>query len=280
MKNWYYKKDEKTFGPFSLDELRNLIEDGTITGDTFIWEAYGDKQKASEAVFFHFKSVPELPRSKVRAVTSMILGLISCSLVCMGPLWGLAALYTGVKALWLIVRRKEAGFIYAVAGILLAFLCFAEIFLVIDYDKKPTRYKPTDKCEACTRNMVEIGFALKNYAVDNDGNYPSADGGAGLEELSDHGYLAYLPTGVFQCPGTALEKQENDLAVRYKNISYVYKGGAKNIPENADMPVLWDNDGNHKDFGNILYADGRVETVQGKDWKDKLKLHDKAGTKK
>jgi prepilin-type processing-associated H-X9-DG protein len=40
--------------------------------------------------------------------------------------------------------------------------------------------------------------------------------------------------------------------------------------KNLETPILRDKDGNHKDYGNIIYCDGRVGTVNGKTWKDKL----------
>ncbi len=113
----------------------------------------------------------------------------------------------------------------------------------------------------CASNLKQIGLALKQYALDNKNNFPAGDNVAGLGELVKKGYLSDLKT--FTCPSDDNITPGNVLSD--ENCSYVYLGGFSESPDYADCPLAFDIPGSHDGTLNVLYADGHVSSIDGKD---------------
>jgi len=115
----------------------------------------------------------------------------------------------------------------------------------------------------CASNLKQIGLAMKEYSGENDGWFPNKDGVAGLEMLRKK-YLR--DSKVFICLSSRLKPAEADQPLTPGNVSYDYKGGLRETPENADVPLAWDKSKNHKKFGNTLYCDGHVQGITAENW--------------
>lgn len=118
--------------------------------------------------------------------------------------------------------------------------------------------------------MKSIGLALAQYAVDNQKFYPSSNGIEGLKLLFDNNYLGDLK--ILRSP---VDKTAPSLDTSY--VSYIYIG--KDIQysiSNSNSPILLDKYENHKNAGHVLYADGKVKLIEGRDWK---KMANPKGTK-
>ncbi len=83
---------------------------------------------------------------------------------------------------------------------------------------------------------------------------------------------------IFACPSdgrrTAKASFQPGDALTGSNLSYSYGGAGLKWQENPDTIIACDNDSNHRDGGNVLYADGRVEFLSSEKirqlrWKQK-----------
>ena len=112
----------------------------------------------------------------------------------------------------------------------------------------------------CTCNIRHIIVCLHMYADRNDGWFPDKSGKAGLEMLRkgvwEEANLKNIPY-LFNCPSVQPAKKHA--------ISYDYIAGYRIDSEN--IGIVMDQLGNHKDFGNIGFVDGRVLSFTGKDWR-------------
>lgn len=277
MKNWYYLKCGTKKGPCSEAKIKELIKKGKISADTFLWSDESTHgEKASDINCFEFEPFriePEKP-DKSLAVTSMVLGLVSI-VFCLGPLSGIPGFIVGIFALVNIYKGRAAGKTYANIGMITSFAgIFTSAFILSGLSGGKESYKTF----ACSNQMKSFGLAMKNYAIDNNDYLPPYDGAAGFELLRINEYLAD-PQAVI-CPNTLSVHQKYNMPLTEDTVGYVYRGGAKDIPEDEAIPVAWDKEGNHKDCGNVLYADGRVVKLKGKDWTEHLKTHNRTEDKK
>ena len=114
---------------------------------------------------------------------------------------------------------------------------------------------------ACIHNLGQVGLALKLYALDNAGAFPSAQ--AGLGALVDT-YAA--DTGILACPEVALRARHE--TPRFlpppadgppsPAIDYCYRGGlfSDDLPTTALAADLHPQ--THRKGANTLFADGSV----------------------
>lgn len=116
-------------------------------------------------------------------------------------------------------------------------------------------------CASCLRSM---GLALKQYSMDFGGCFPNLNGAEGFEQLRSNDYLNDYK--MYCCPST-----DKKLPAGYSGplledyVGFIYRGG---LTENdsPDSAVIWDKPDNHKDYGNVLFLNGKVKRFYGKDW--------------
>ena len=128
---------------------------------------------------------------------------------------------------------------------------------------------PTEKARriSCAGNLKLIQCALKQYTIDYSGNFPPANGAAGLEYLRKYDYLTDCALAV--CSSTKTTPAKSSQALTEDTVDYVYVGG---LTEKSDSntPILYDKSGNHQDFGNVGTVDGAAKGIAGKDWKKEI----------
>lgn len=221
----------------------------------------------------------EIPIEQEAAVLAGKLGCASFALFFLIPLFfndipavfgtvaGTAGIFCGVLALAFMLKRKTPGKLGVVFSIMLSLLSIYMINRTYYSANKPR--ESTLKMH-CGDNLKQIGLALRNYAIDYEGNFPPFDGAAGLELLIKNDYLSDCK--IYICPSSKLKESKRGTPLKEETISYVYTGG---FHEKSTLPLVWEKDGNHKDFSNVLYCDGHVERLSGADWKEKLLLSKK-----
>ena len=121
---------------------------------------------------------------------------------------------------------------------------------------------------SCYSNLRSIGLTFKQYAMDYDGHFPPYDGAAGLEILRKNNYLDDYK--IYTCSSSNIKQALPGQPLREENVSYHYKGGYTE-KDSSDLAILWDKDGNHTRYGNILFLDGHVQGYSGADWKKNIK---------
>jgi hypothetical protein len=51
-----------------------------------------------------------------------------------------------------------------------------------------------------------------------------------------------------------------------EDVGYIYRAGFKEGRDDPETPIAWDKPENHKDYGNVLFINGRVKGFPGADW--------------
>ena len=126
--------------------------------------------------------------------------------------------------------------------------------------------------EACMNNLKQISVALDMYANVFNGKYPEASGAKGLDKLRSGGFLSM--SQVFVCPETGHIAAAPGAPITEDTCDYVYVGGLTEYSD-PNTPILWSKPGNHKDYGNILYVNGKIKSVSGSNWLSKIKKKSK-----
>lgn len=274
MTKWYCEIDGEQQGPFDEIQMKDFISSGVVTNETLVWQGEtGEPKKASETkLFLPDGIIPRLKRlSKNPAFISMVLGILAMVGFCFGPFIGLVAIIMGKNALADIKKGKFKGRTYAVTGIVTAVIAILIWPVLIFIGIKD--YNEESRKDACAANMRAIVSALRNYANDNDKHFPPYYDVKGLEMLRAQGYISDLKR--FVCPSTQAVPAEPGKPLLEENVSYVYNGSLDEL--DLEIPILWDKAVNHKNFGNIIHCNGRVEAVSGKHWQNRLKVEQKAG---
>lgn len=280
MTEWYYENNGEERGPLTEAQIKAILDSGIITPDTLVWQAGATgKQKASEFIFCASETFAEIPFDKIERIAkrskffgwaALLTPVISIFLgeLCffIGLLFsfiaGCIALFSGIYSIILMFRHKyTSGRSASVTGIILSIIAFGILFIL----PAIRCYTPYSPRIACANNLKQIGLALREYAVDNDDFFPPYDGAAGLELLRKNDYL--VDYGIYICPSSNLKPPKPGMPLTEDTVSYVYKGGQS---ERVTTPVAWDKDGNHKDYGNIVYTDGHVDSARGANWQEKL----------
>ena len=123
-----------------------------------------------------------------------------------------------------------------------------------------TKYYHAEKKAECVRNLGQIYIALKIYASDNGGKYPSVEGAATSEAPLSLLVPKYTTvTQSFICPGSGDNSLPDAEPFDGRTISYgYYMGLGDSAP--GDQPLLSDRqvDGRAKKKGQEVFsASGR-----------------------
>jgi len=155
--------------------------------------------------------------------------------------------------------KIATGCLFSVAYALLSYFFIAMLFPPVGSANERARRI------SCSSNLKQIGLALKQYAIDNDGCFPSGKGVESFESLRSAAYLTDYK--IFVCPTAKILPASGNEPLTEKNLSYVYLGsGLKDSPENADKPLVCDKPDNHMKYGNVLFCDGHVMGFPGTKW--------------
>ncbi len=150
------------------------------------------------------------------------------------------------------VSKNQINFIVAMIFFIVA---LAVIFGIIFLREKARRIN----CGSCLKS---IGLALEMYSHDYRGEFPHKSGAAGLEMLRSLDYVTDYK--IYVCPASKTVPGIGIAPLTEKNVSYYYRGGLSK-KDSADSPIMWDKSGNHGSYRNVLYGDGSVRGVTGKD---------------
>ncbi|MCK5805072.1 MAG: DUF1559 domain-containing protein [Lentisphaeria bacterium] len=113
----------------------------------------------------------------------------------------------------------------------------------------------------CQCNVKQIMIALHLYAEKYDGWFPDKDGDAGLEMLRQenwHGQKLMGHPYALSCPSAR--------PIQPDSIGYDYVAGHRKDSD-KNIGIVMDKVGNHKEYGNIGFVDGRALQFWGKDWR-------------
>lgn len=257
MERWFYKINGETIGPVSKNEVLNRILKGQIKCDTPLSDNAGETW--------------EIADNKNIYMLGKFLFIFNCMVYFLIVFGGLVLIFTGnvIDIMWgFIVIISLISFIKKRKFLLIYILAiFSLISIYGKLSKGDFLYPDANERFHCYNNIKQLAEALKNYAVDNDGYFPPYDGVAGLKLLLKNEYIT--DTNLYMCKKVDTENTDGD--IQDKHIGYVYRGGIKNILANAEIPLLWDKYGNHKNYGYVLYVDGSIKRLSGADWKEKLK---------
>lgn len=116
-------------------------------------------------------------------------------------------------------------------------------------------------------NLKKLSMALKKYARNTGNAFPDMEGPAGLEQLRKSGCLQ--DTAHLTCPGTGTEPANEEESISSIHTDYIYSP----VPVNSITaePILWDKPGNFSDGGHVLYSDGEIMWISGRDWLENIK---------
>ncbi len=124
-------------------------------------------------------------------------------------------------------------------------ICIIAIIILFVLLSSPFISKTRERAQiiGCKENLQEIGIALKLYASEHNGNFPSD-----LAELMEGGYVEN--DMVFDCPSVKGmgDAHESD---------YHYTSGYT-ILSPSDTRIVFDKAENHKNGRHILYISGDI----------------------
>jgi hypothetical protein len=166
------------------------------------------------------------------------------------------------------LKKKYNCVCFASVGIILSLITIAltGLFFISNLNRHGKDYMPFAKRIACTSKLKQIGMALKQYAMDNNNNFPVRDGAKGLDLLRKNGYLT--APEVYICP--ASNKLPTSGILTQPHISYIYFGGFRdNNKTEADdyqnIPLAFDKPGWHtaprNKYNIVLFVNGQVENI-------------------
>ena len=108
----------------------------------------------------------------------------------------------------------------------------------------------------CQCQLKVITTGLYIYAKDNDGFFPDKDGDEGLRMMWNGGYVTHPHT--MSCPSVQPSREYS--------VEFDYVAGYR-VDADKDIGIVMDRAGNHRDYGNIGFVDGRVWQFRSKDWR-------------
>jgi hypothetical protein len=148
-------------------------------------------------------------------------------------------------------------------SVILAFL----IFIVWSFSLSTSTPNINTRRWHCLHNLQSLSEALSMYARDNDLEFPPQNGEKGLIFLRK--YISNID--FYNC---LKDPNPNKLTVYFSKIfakkrkksfqtNYVYLGGFRKDTK-PPAPILFDELGNHMNYCNVLFSDGKIEGVHFK----------------
>lgn len=123
---------------------------------------------------------------------------------------------------------------------------------------------------SCKANMKQIYLALQAYAKDYGGCFPQGNAVEAFSTLRNGCYLS-ADTRILMCPSAHRHRCPGNEELSDKTVSYLYLGAGGSIGEmKGDSILVIERNGNHSVYGNVLFGDGEVKGLKGKDWEDAL----------
>jgi uncharacterized protein DUF4190 len=192
-------------------------------------------------------------QSNGMAIASLICGL----LLCFWPA-SLCAVIFGIIGLNKSKNSQIGGRGMAIAGTILGSIGLLTIPILLVSILIPSIGVARDTANRIksATNLRQIDLAIKNYANNNNGDYPQ-DLGTLYQDQN-------LDLHLFVCPGTGTTPPVSmtvDQAVQWVNMNsdYVYMGAGLKSPVMSGVLVMYEKDSDHANRGdNVLYGDGRV----------------------
>lgn len=109
------------------------------------------------------------------------------------------------------------------------------------------------RMKICQTNMRMIATALRQYAIDHDGFYPT---GPDWYKALDWQYLR--SHGAFKCPSRLAIGAPSEAEV-----DYIYSPDRVNVKSDADYPLMWDRTAAHDQLGrSVLFANGHIVWIE------------------
>jgi prepilin-type processing-associated H-X9-DG protein len=160
------------------------------------------------------------------------------------------------------------------------------IFYTLYFGAGSRSYESKRKAE-CAANLERMQLTLSLYAQEHEGAFPAVAGAASSDAPLSLLVPVYTSdTSLFICPAGTASALPEAASFDGRRISYAYYMGVKKSPEDATAPLVTDSQlntlpkragdplfaekhvspgGNHRQFGgNILFADGHVESMESK----------------
>ncbi len=213
---------------------------------------------------------------KKRTKSALVFLVIMIAAIFIGELfseykaWNLCRVFRFVALVLGVVFTYKCSHIKVGRSNLAVVIFFLFIIAVIVLGMLPPR-GPSEKVKrvVCASQLKQIGLAMKYYASDNNGWFPDKDGSAGFEQLRRGEYLTDYK--IYVCPSTKDAAGADNKPLTGATVSYTYKAGLRDTPENAGKPLVWDKPGNHMNFGCAVFVDGHVEGISSKTWLQDIK---------
>jgi len=210
---------------------------------------------ANEDMIFKTMRMGPIPaKSSALAKATLYLGILSV-IPLLAPLLAIPVFLLGAIALYRISKGKAEGRKEALTGIAAAAIGLVLLAVLIAWPSGP---KERIGRSICSSNLNALWPSLKQYALDNGGNFPKPDGARGLGDLSAKDYVNHD----ILCPAVKNQVIFGTISTPFTN--YEYRGGLS-LSTSPDEPLMWDKPGNHKGGGNVLFLDGHVE-FRSQEW--------------
>jgi len=170
----------------------------------------------------------------------------------------------------MVPRQQQSGF--SLAELLVAM--FVAVALYAMFVGPSRAFLQRQKLERCAENLRKLHMVLSLYANEHDGAFPAADGAC----ASDDVFAALVPRytsdrSFFACPATG---HSGETRADFAYVAGLRKDGDASLlasdaqvntePKLHGVKLFADVEGirggNHgKAGGNLLFTDGRVETI-------------------
>ena len=168
--------------------------------------------------------------------------------ILMAVICGFAALPLGVAGIFDASRPNRRGSVAAVIGTVFGVLFVLGILFLPPMQRR----NPPSKRQLCALNLMQVGQALRQYAIDNDrGQFPP-------DLVALYANTDIQPE-VFICPNTTLAPAMRGQPLVFgKTLSFVYIGNGLTDSAANNVVLAYEPITNHGNGSNFLFADGRV----------------------